>query len=53
MYVDTLTVTAMIVVLVALVVFIVCCVIHNCGGPCVDKSLCGDEVHEGERSWPL
>lgn len=53
MYIDTLTVTALIVVLVALVMFIVRCVIHTCSAPCEDKTLCGDDVHEGERSWPL
>ena len=53
MYIDALTVTAFIVVMVALVMFIVRCVFHNCSAPCEDKSLCGDDVHEGERSWPV
>ena len=53
MFIDTLTVTAMVVVMVALVMFIARCVIHNCSAPCEDKALCGDDVHEDERSWPL
>lgn len=52
-YIDTLTVTAMVVVIVGLVLFIARCVVRTCSAPCEDKALCGDDVHEGERSWPL
>jgi hypothetical protein len=52
-YINTLTVTAMIVVPAALMLFIARCVVHTCSASCEDKALCGDDVHEGERSWPL
>ena len=44
---------ALAVVMVALVIFIARCVIHNCSAPFEDKALRGDDVHEDERSWPL
>ena len=53
MFIDTLTVTAMVVVMVALVIFIARCVIHNCSALFEDKALRGDDVHVDERSWPL
>ena len=53
MYIDTLTVAGMFVVMVPMVMFVVRCVVQNCNAPCEDKVLCGDDVHEDERSWPL
>ncbi len=41
MYIDTLTVTAMVVVIVGLVLFIARCVVRTCSAPCEDKALCG------------
>jgi hypothetical protein len=53
MYIDSLTITAIIVFIVYLAAFIGGCLMHNCSAPCTDKMLCGDDIHEGERSWSV
>ena len=50
MYIDALTITAMIVFVVALAMFIGCCLVHPCAAPCVHGEDCGE--HPDERHWP-
>ena len=50
MYIDSLTITAMIVFVVALAIFVACCIAKQCAAPCEHGEECGE--HNDERHWP-
>jgi hypothetical protein len=42
MYIDGLTITAFVVIVIALVMFVKGCIFHNCGSPCNKIEDCDD-----------
>jgi len=45
MYIDSLTIAAIVVVVVAVAMFIRTCVMKNCGSGCNDITDCGEDEH--------
>ena len=51
MYIDSLTIAAVIVFIVYLAAFIFGCVLHECRTPDEDETRWDEDLHPGKRSW--
>jgi hypothetical protein len=51
MYIDSLTITAVIVFIVYLAAFVFGCVLHECSAPVEDETLWDEDLPEGRGSW--
>ncbi len=50
MYFDSLTIAGIIVFVIAVAMFVGCCLVHQCAAPCEHGEDCGEEPDA--RHWP-
>ncbi|MGD2055477.1 MAG: hypothetical protein PVJ15_01625 [Gammaproteobacteria bacterium] len=51
MYIDSLTIAAVIVFIVYLAAFIFGCVLHECNAAVEDETSWEDDLHQGKGTW--